>query len=90
MIKFNGTVMPIWWLIMAAVVGSIVGLVIKYYGPSILSRFVDKSEARHPSQQGPPMVNCPNGHPCNQYVTTCRVCGSAVKPSIDNAKKEAS
>ena len=28
--------------------------------------------------QGPPKVNCPNGHPCNQYVTTCRICGAPV------------
>jgi len=29
---------------------------------------------------GPPLVNCPNGHPCNQYVTNCRICGAAVPP----------
>jgi len=28
--------------------------------------------------QGPPMVTCANGHPCNQYVTTCRICGAPV------------
>ena len=24
------------------------------------------------------MVTCANGHPCNGYVTTCRVCGASV------------
>lgn len=28
--------------------------------------------------QAPPMVNCANGHACNQYVTTCRICGADV------------
>ena len=26
----------------------------------------------------PLMVNCAKGHSCNQYVTTCRICGAAV------------
>ena len=28
--------------------------------------------------QRSPTATCANGHPCNQYVTTCRICGTPV------------